>query len=126
MLGPGPPRRPGPLRLQRRPADHAGDGALGLTAGEAGDIGSYTTFGMLVGALCAGTVTDWIGRKKVLLADVTLFSLASALSAAARTRTSSAPRGHWPGWGSAGCCPSPSRTPWSTRRPGGAICWWAW
>ncbi|WP_433177672.1 MFS transporter [Actinoallomurus sp. CA-150999] len=56
---------------------------LGITAGQAGDIGSYTTFGMLVGALCAGTVSDWIGRKKAVIANVTLFSLASAATAAA-------------------------------------------
>ncbi|MCO6003629.1 aromatic acid/H+ symport family MFS transporter [Actinoallomurus purpureus] len=57
--------------------------ALGITAGQAGDIGSYTTFGMLVGALCAGTVSDWIGRKKSVIANVTLFSLASVATAAA-------------------------------------------
>ena len=57
--------------------------ALGITAGQAGDIGSYTTFGMLVGALCAGTLSDWIGRKSTLIASVTLFSLASAATAAA-------------------------------------------
>ncbi|GAA4619926.1 aromatic acid/H+ symport family MFS transporter [Actinoallomurus vinaceus] len=56
---------------------------LGITAGQAGDIGSYTTFGMLVGALCAGTVSDWIGRKKAVIANVTLFSLASVATAAA-------------------------------------------
>ncbi|GAB3959514.1 aromatic acid/H+ symport family MFS transporter [Actinoallomurus acanthiterrae] len=56
---------------------------LGITAGQAGDIGSYTTFGMLVGALCAGTVSDWVGRKKAVIANVTLFSLASAATAAA-------------------------------------------
>ena len=57
--------------------------ALGITAGQAEDIGSYTTFGMLVGALCAGTLSDWIGRKSTLIASVTLFSLASAATAAA-------------------------------------------
>jgi MFS transporter, AAHS family, benzoate transport protein len=61
--------------------------ALGITAGRAGDFGSYTTFGMLVGALCAGTISDWIGRKKAVVANVTLFSLASALTAAATSAT---------------------------------------
>lgn len=55
--------------------------ALGITADQAGDLGSYATFGMLVGALAAGTVADRIGRKKLMVACVTLFSLASGLCA---------------------------------------------
>ncbi|MFG2347352.1 MFS transporter [Streptomyces phaeochromogenes] len=55
--------------------------ALGLTPDRAGDLGSYATFGMLVGALTAGTVADRIGRKKLMVACVTLFSLASGLCA---------------------------------------------
>jgi AAHS family benzoate transporter-like MFS transporter len=57
--------------------------ALGITSGQAGDLGSYATFGMLVGALTAGTVADRIGRKKLMVACVTLFSLASGLCAVA-------------------------------------------
>jgi AAHS family benzoate transporter-like MFS transporter len=57
--------------------------ALGIDGALAGDLGSYATFGMLVGALCSGTVTDWIGRKKVVVASTALFSLASALCAVA-------------------------------------------
>lgn len=57
--------------------------ALGLTPSQAGDLGSYATFGMLVGALTAGTVADRIGRKKLMVGCVTLFSLASALCALA-------------------------------------------
>ena len=55
--------------------------ALGITPDQAGDLGSYATFGMLVGALAAGTVADRIGRKKLMVACVTLFSLASGLCA---------------------------------------------
>ncbi|MEV2228777.1 aromatic acid/H+ symport family MFS transporter [Streptomyces phaeochromogenes] len=55
--------------------------ALGITPDRAGDLGSYATFGMLVGALTAGTVADRIGRKKLMVACVTLFSLASGLCA---------------------------------------------
>jgi AAHS family benzoate transporter-like MFS transporter len=55
--------------------------ALGITPGQAGDLGSYATFGMLVGALTAGTVADRIGRKKLMVSCVTLFSLASGLCA---------------------------------------------
>ncbi|MFJ1968092.1 MFS transporter [Streptomyces sp. NPDC087903] len=54
---------------------------FGLTPDQAGDLGSYATFGMLVGALTAGTVADRIGRKKLMVACVTLFSLASGLCA---------------------------------------------
>lgn len=55
--------------------------SLGITPDRAGDLGSYATFGMLVGALTAGTVADRIGRKKLMVACVTLFSLASGLCA---------------------------------------------
>ncbi|MBO4255013.1 MFS transporter [Streptomyces griseorubiginosus] len=54
---------------------------FGLTADQAGDLGSYATFGMLLGALTAGTVADRIGRKKLMTACVTLFSLASGICA---------------------------------------------
>jgi len=56
---------------------------FGLTPDTAGDLGSYATFGMLVGALTAGTIADRIGRKKLMVASVTLFSLASGLCAIA-------------------------------------------
>ncbi|MEV7142531.1 MFS transporter [Streptomyces tauricus] len=55
--------------------------SLGLTADRAGDLGSYATFGMLIGALTAGTIADRVGRKKLMVACVTLFSLASGLCA---------------------------------------------
>ncbi|MFJ5306412.1 MFS transporter [Streptomyces sp. NPDC088350] len=54
---------------------------FGLTPGQAGDLGSYATFGMLVGALTAGTVADRIGRKQLMIGCVTLFSLASGICA---------------------------------------------
>ncbi|MHC3467641.1 MFS transporter [Streptomyces sp. 7R007] len=54
---------------------------FGITADQAGDLGSYATFGMLVGALTAGTVADRIGRKNLMIACVTLFSLASGICA---------------------------------------------
>ncbi|MEU5317245.1 aromatic acid/H+ symport family MFS transporter [Streptomyces sp. NPDC021056] len=56
---------------------------FGLTADQAGDLGSYATFGMLIGALTAGTVADRVGRKKLMVACVTLFSLASGVCAMA-------------------------------------------
>jgi len=54
---------------------------FGLTPDQAGDLGSYATFGMLVGALTAGTVADRIGRKQLMIGCVTLFSLASGICA---------------------------------------------
>ncbi|MER7498254.1 MFS transporter [Streptomyces pharetrae] len=59
------------------------DAGLGMTAADAGTIGSWTTFGMLIGALLAGNVTDWLGRRPMLVASVVLFSLGSGLCAAA-------------------------------------------
>ncbi|MEU9861090.1 aromatic acid/H+ symport family MFS transporter [Streptomyces sp. NPDC047971] len=59
------------------------DDGLGLTQSTAGTIGSWTTFGMLVGALAAGNVTDWLGRRPMLVASVVLFSVGSALCALA-------------------------------------------
>ncbi|WP_328752138.1 aromatic acid/H+ symport family MFS transporter [Streptomyces sp. NBC_00285] len=56
---------------------------FGLTPDTAGDLGSYATFGMLVGALTAGTIADRVGRKKLMVAGVILFSLASGLCALA-------------------------------------------
>ncbi|TRO57528.1 MFS transporter [Streptomyces sp. IB201691-2A2] len=59
------------------------DSGLGLTPATAGTIGSWTTFGMLIGALTAGNLTDWLGRRMMLVASVTLFSLGSAICAVA-------------------------------------------
>ncbi|MET7686664.1 aromatic acid/H+ symport family MFS transporter [Streptomyces sp. NPDC005483] len=56
---------------------------FGLTADQAGDLGSYATFGMLVGALAAGTIADRIGRKRLMVSCVVLFSLASGVCALA-------------------------------------------
>lgn len=60
---------------------------FGLTADRAGDLGSYATFGMLVGALVAGTIADRVGRKKLMVSCVTLFSLASGVCALADSVT---------------------------------------
>ncbi|MFG1666189.1 MFS transporter [Streptomyces sp. Y7] len=59
------------------------DAGLGLTPDSAGTIGSWTTFGMLIGALTAGNLTDWLGRRLMLVASVSLFSAGSALCAVA-------------------------------------------
>ncbi|WP_369244055.1 MFS transporter [Streptomyces sp. R41] len=57
--------------------------ALGIDPGKAGDVGSYATFGMLIGALSSGTVSDWVGRRKTIIVSTAVFSLASAVCASA-------------------------------------------
>ncbi|WP_327278997.1 MULTISPECIES: MFS transporter [unclassified Streptomyces] len=59
------------------------DPGLGLTSATAGTVGSWTTFGMLIGALAAGNLTDWTGRRPMIVGGTLLFSAGSALCAAA-------------------------------------------
>ncbi|GAA0447769.1 MFS transporter [Streptomyces olivaceiscleroticus] len=59
------------------------DPGLGLSPASAGTIGGWTAFGMFFGALAAGNVTDWLGRRATLVASVVLFSLGSAVCALA-------------------------------------------
>nr|WP_311837313.1 aromatic acid/H+ symport family MFS transporter [Brevibacillus aydinogluensis] len=54
-----------------------------LSPAKAGAIGSYALVGMLVGAICVGTVTDMIGRKKTLAFCVSLFSIMMGFAAMA-------------------------------------------
>jgi len=54
-----------------------------LSPQAAGRIGSWALVGMLIGALLAGTITDVVGRRKLVLACVTWFSLAMGLCAIA-------------------------------------------
>ena len=61
------------------------DTALQMTAAHAGNIGSYATFGMLIGALSAGTLTDIIGRRWGIIVCTAIFSVASAVCALAPT-----------------------------------------
>lgn len=51
-----------------------------VTVAEASLLGSLTPIGMLVGAIGAGVLTDRIGRRKLILVSVTLFSTAMLLS----------------------------------------------
>ena len=61
------------------------DKSFGLTPVSGGTIGSLTTFGMMLGALGAGILTDRTGRRKIIITGVTVFSLAAAACAAAPT-----------------------------------------
>lgn len=56
-----------------------------LTKAEAGRIGSYALVGMLIGAIVIGTITDLVGRRKIMLACIAWFSVAMALAAMAPT-----------------------------------------
>ena len=49
--------------------------AWDLSPVDAGNIGSYALFGMLVGALSIGYLTDVVGRRAVMIASVAFFSL---------------------------------------------------
>ena len=51
----------------------------GITPVEAGAIGSYGFFGMMLGAVGFGVLADRFGRKRILLTAVVLFSASTAL-----------------------------------------------
>lgn len=55
----------------------------GLTATQAGLIGSYALAGVLVGTILIGAISDIIGRKYTLISCLILFSLSMVLSAMA-------------------------------------------
>jgi AAHS family benzoate transporter-like MFS transporter len=52
-----------------------------LTPTQAGALGSYALIGVLVGALTAGAVGDWIGRRRVVLVNLAWFSVGMAATA---------------------------------------------
>jgi AAHS family benzoate transporter-like MFS transporter len=59
-------------------------GQLGaLSPAQAGALGSYALIGVMVGALAAGFVGDYIGRRKVMLANIALFSIGMGATAVA-------------------------------------------
>src|SRR5690625_8023917 len=60
-------------------------GAWDLSASHVGLIGSYTSFGMLVGALAVGALSDILGRRRVLVVSTVWFSVATAITAMAPT-----------------------------------------
>ncbi len=56
-----------------------------LTEAEAGRIGAYALIGMLIGALVIGTVTDLVGRRRIMIGCVAWFSAAMFLASVAPT-----------------------------------------
>ena len=57
----------------------------GISAVQAGMYGSYALFGMMFGALIFGTLADKLGRKKIIMICVFIFSLFMLLAALAPT-----------------------------------------
>jgi len=55
----------------------------GIDAGTAGLIGSLAFLGMIVGALLGGRLCDTLGRKRILLGGMVVFSLATVACAVA-------------------------------------------
>jgi MFS transporter, AAHS family, benzoate transport protein len=62
-----------------------GDAEWTLTEAQAGAIGSYALIGMLIGALAIGTLTDLVGRRRIMLGCIAWFSAAMFAAAVAPT-----------------------------------------
>lgn len=54
-----------------------------LDPAQAGALGSYALMGVLVGALTAGAVGDFLGRRKMMLINIVWFSVGMALTSLA-------------------------------------------
>ena len=54
-----------------------------LTVAQGGHIASLALAGMLVGSLVAGTLTDILGRRRIFIISVTVFSVGMLLTAVA-------------------------------------------
>ena len=59
------------------------DKSWALSPAHAGTIASYALFGMFIGAILVGTITDLIGRKCTLICCLALFSITMGLAAIA-------------------------------------------
>lgn len=56
-----------------------------LTKPQAGAIGAYALVGMLIGAIAVGTITDIVGRRRIMIGCITWFTAAMMLAALAPT-----------------------------------------
>lgn len=54
-----------------------------LDAAQAGALGSYALMGVMVGALAAGALGDFLGRRKIMLINIAWFSVGMALTSMA-------------------------------------------
>lgn len=63
------------------------DNAWHLSPLQLGAMGSYTVFGMLVGGIVVGTLSDLYGRKPMFLACLLLFAACTAITAWSPTPT---------------------------------------
>lgn len=97
--------------------------ALGIDPSKAGDVGSYATFGMLIGALSSGTVSDWVGRKKTIIVSTAVFSWPPRSAPPPTASTPSASAASWPASASAACCRA--RSPWSPSTPRAVAAPWS-
>jgi AAHS family benzoate transporter-like MFS transporter len=52
-----------------------------LSPAQAGALGSYALIGVMVGALTAGVIGDYIGRRKVMLVNIAWFSIGMGATA---------------------------------------------
>lgn len=59
------------------------DPSWGVTPGSAGAVASLALVGVLCGALVAGTLTDLLGRRRLFIASVAVFSVAMLVCALA-------------------------------------------
>lgn len=64
-----------------------GNPEWGVTKSLAGTVGSIALIGMLLGSLAAGTLTDKLGRRRLLMASLGIFSIGMILCALAPTFT---------------------------------------
>ncbi|WP_037204485.1 MFS transporter [Rhodococcus opacus] len=63
-------------------------GQLGeISAQQAGALGSYALIGVMVGALTAGAVGDYLGRRRMMLVNIAWFSIGMGLAALATNVT---------------------------------------
>ncbi|ADX72845.1 aromatic acid/H+ symport family MFS transporter [Pseudarthrobacter phenanthrenivorans] len=53
-----------------------GPSPFGVTTGAAGAVGSFALVGMLLGSLVVGTLTDRLGRRRIFISALALFSVA--------------------------------------------------
>lgn len=56
-----------------------------LTKPQVGAIGAYALVGMLIGAIGVGTITDIVGRRRIMIGCITWFTAAMMLAALAPT-----------------------------------------